>query len=564
MSSSNSPQGNETAEMTSVMERPISGRLKTYAAKCGPGWLQGAITLGGGSLGGSLYLGIIAGFGFMWLQPIAMLMGVIMLSAIAYVTLSTGQRPFRAINEHVSPLLGWGWLIATLMANIVWCLPQFSLGTAAIQQNLVPGLNDPGSRGDEFGVAIALLVIASVVIWFYDSGSKGVKIFETILKIMVATIVLSFFGVVLAIAGQLDWGEIFKGLVPNFSLLSNPVPVYEEALRETGASAELWREYVVDQQKDKMITAFATAVGINMTFLLPYSMLKKRWGKHHRELAIFDLGTGLIIPYVLATGCVVIAAASQFHGKWDDVLQDGQPNPKMAADYHKVTDSRLEKDHAGFKDLPAEEKQALRDQLPDSEKRLAAMLANRDAFSLANALEPLTDKKIAQYIFGAGVLGMAVSTIIILMLISGFAFCEMLNLPSEGWPHRLGCLIPGAVGIFFPIIWTGQSKMALTVPTSVIGGALLPIAYFTFFLLMNSKRLLGDAMPRGKARVIWNLLMGTATAIAAFCSIWGLSGRTTLKKFPIGNVFIFVLFAMLAIGMLTFLAKNKTRPASPD
>lgn len=564
MSANDSSPGNETLEMAAIMEQPVGGRLKTYAAKCGPGWLQGAITLGGGSLGGSLYLGIIAGFGFMWLQPLAMIMGVIMLSAIAYVTLSTEQRPFRAINEHVSPLLGWGWLIATLLANIVWCLPQFSLGTAAIEQNLIPGLNNPNSTTDEFGIAIVLLIVASSIIWFYDSGKKGVKIFESILKTMVAIVVLSFFGVVLAMAGQLPWGEIFAGLIPNFSLFSNPAPLYEDVIAQTGASEVLWRDYVVGQQKDKMITAFATAVGINMTFLLPYSMLKKGWGKNHRELAVFDLGTGLIIPYVLATGCVVIAAASQFHGKSDDVFVDGQVVPAMAGPYHQVVDWRLAKEDPGFSDLPATEQQARRDALPQSEKQLAAMLANRDAFNLANALQPLTGDIFAQYIFGVGVLGMALSTIIILMLISGFTFCEMLNVPSEGWPHRIGCLIPGVIGIFFPFIWAGQSKVALTVPTSVIGGALLPIAYLTFLLLMNSRRLLGDAMPRGTTRLVWNLLMGGATAVAAFGSIWGLNGRTLPLGnyvFPIGNVFIFVLAAMLIIGVFTFIAKNKVREA---
>ena len=30
---------------------------------------------------------------------------------------------------------------------------------------------------------------------------------------------------------------------------------------------------------------------------------------------IFDLSTGLFIPYTIATACVVIAAASQFHGE---------------------------------------------------------------------------------------------------------------------------------------------------------------------------------------------------------------------------------------------------------
>ena len=42
----------------------------TFSRLSGPGWLQGAITLGGGSLGGSLYLGMIAGYDLLWLQPL--------------------------------------------------------------------------------------------------------------------------------------------------------------------------------------------------------------------------------------------------------------------------------------------------------------------------------------------------------------------------------------------------------------------------------------------------------------------------------------------------------------
>ena len=94
---------------------------------------------------------------------------------------------------------------------------------------------------------------------------------------------------------------------------------------------------------------------------------------------------------------------------------------------------------------------------------------------------------------------------------------------------------------------------------------MIPIAYFTFLLLMNSRKLLGDAMPQGKARLFWNVLMGTATAIATFGSIWGLKGRTLpigASKFPIGNVFIFVLTAMLVIGLFTFVAKNRARPST--
>ena len=77
------------------------GALATFFAffrLSGPGWLQAAITLGGGSLGSALYLGVLSGTSMLWLQMVAIIAGVIMLSAIAYVTLSTGKRPYQAIN----------------------------------------------------------------------------------------------------------------------------------------------------------------------------------------------------------------------------------------------------------------------------------------------------------------------------------------------------------------------------------------------------------------------------------------------------------------------------------
>ncbi|MBN2314888.1 MAG: hypothetical protein JXM79_13230, partial [Sedimentisphaerales bacterium] len=138
------PRIEKDRQMLLDAEKKGRGALfKVYLKLSGPGWLQSGITLGGGSLSSSLYLGVLVGFSFMWLQPLAMILGVIMLSAIAYVTLSTGNRPLRGINEHVSPILGWGWLLASMMANLVWSLPQFALGTAALRQNLLPGLIGP-------------------------------------------------------------------------------------------------------------------------------------------------------------------------------------------------------------------------------------------------------------------------------------------------------------------------------------------------------------------------------------------------------------------------------------
>jgi Mn2+/Fe2+ NRAMP family transporter len=528
------------------------GKAMIYVRLSGPGWLQGAITLGGGSLAGALYLGVIMGYEMMWLQPVAMILGVIMLSAISYVALSTGERPFQTLKNHISPVLAWGWLIATIMANIVWCLPQFALGTAAVQQNLMPSLN---TEADKVPIAATLLIVASIVVWFYNSGSKGIKLFELILKAMVGVVVCSFFGVVLAMTweGGLDWGKIVSGLVPNLNYLFEPVPALADSVAQTGQYSAWWNDTIAGIQKDRIITAFATAVGINMTFLLPYSMLRKGWGVKHRGLAIFDLSLGLIVPFVLATGCVVIAAASQFHGNTADVMvmvESGKTDAKEVKDYYKYVDKRLSQENAN---LGGAELDAARAALPEADKKIAAMLAGRDNFALASTLEPMVGKTIAQTLFGVGVLGMALSTIIILMLINGFAFCELINVPPEGAMHRIGSFIP-AIGVLGPFVW-GKAAPALAVPTSVFGGAMLPIAYFSFLLLMNSRRALGDSMPTGAKRLFWNVLMIFATVVAGFGSAWGLRGKQ-MGIVPIGNIALVALAVLLILGLVGFLRKQ--------
>ena len=121
--------------LTTAQEKGLGSTLGAYLRLSGPGWLQSAITLGGGSLGGALYLGVIGGSSMLWLQLVAIVIGVIMLSAISYVTLSTGKRPYAAINEYVNPVLGVSWITATILANMIFILPQFSLCFDAIDGN---------------------------------------------------------------------------------------------------------------------------------------------------------------------------------------------------------------------------------------------------------------------------------------------------------------------------------------------------------------------------------------------------------------------------------------------
>ena len=537
-----------SADLNAIREAKQRGPLATlrvFMKLSGPGWLQSAITLGGGSLAASLYLGVLAGVSMLWLQPLAMVMGIVMLSAIAYVALSTGERPFGAINKHINPVLGWSWAIATLMANMVWALPQFSLATGVAQQNLAPGLlgkedSTLGDMGGKIVIVAAILAATIFVTWSYGKGSRGVRIYERMLKIVVAAIVACFVGVVVRLGFSeegLAWGDIFAGFIPDLGSFNRSAEAFGASLDAvSGASRTYWTETIVGMQRDVMISAAATAVGINMTFLLPYTLLARGWGKEFRGLARFDLATGMLIPFLLATSCVVIASASRFHAQTvpglvaEDSEASDEARDALKKNYHELLQGAL-KEQIGkkaFEDLVGKTKEekaanvksvvARLEQMTVEERRVAAMLVKRDAFDLAQSLRPLTGDVFANILFGLGVLGMALSTITVLMLISGFVICEMLGIPPEGKALRYGALAAttGALGPFF---WK-EASFYLAVPTSVFGMMLLPIAYWTFFIMMNSKRLLGDSMPRGNSRIVWNVLMLTAAGLATVASVW--------------------------------------------
>ncbi|OHB67682.1 MAG: hypothetical protein A2Y77_04795 [Planctomycetes bacterium RBG_13_62_9] len=545
--------------------------FKTFVKLSGPGWLQSGITLGGGSLSSCLYLGTLVGFSFLWLQPLAMILGIVMLSSIAYVTLSTGQRPVRAINEHVNPVLGWGWLLAAMTANLVWAMPQFGLGIAAIRQNLLPQVFGPEAMPEMQGRVLAACCFVAFALtgsMLYGLGGRGMWIFERLVRALVTFVVLCFLGVVikLSIEGVLDWSKVLAGLVPDFSLLSKPA---QGLATHIGAVApkfqEFWTNLVVGQQRDVMIGAAAAAVGINMTFMLPYSMLRKGWDREFRGLAIFDLSTGLFIPFVLATGFVIMASGTQFHatpakgflGKVDEQGRVIQPARNLVGPYNDLLSSRLkyEVGPEAFAALSDAQRAERLKSLPEVDRKMAAMLVKRDAFNLAEALAPLTGKGFAQYVFGLGVLGMVTGAATMLMTINGLCLCELLNKPARGWTQRIGSLMV-VLGVLGPLFYN-QAAFWLAVVASVFCMTLLPIAYFTFFFLMNQKTLLGESLPSGGRRVLWNALMGIASCLAAFGSLW-----TLWAKWRWIGAGAFVGFITLAV-IVQFARKPRPMPASP-
>lgn len=512
-----------------AQEEGAGATIGAYVRLSGPGWLQSAITLGGGSLAGALFLGVLGGPSLLWLQLVAIIMGVVMLSAISYVTLSTGERPFRAINTHINPALGWGWLIATCMANMIWCMPQFSLCYAALQKNLVgPSVGD--STNAKLAVSAVILLATGVVVMMNRRHGAAAKFFDLFLKGLVGMVVVCFFGVVVYLGanGYLNWGEIFSGFVPDLGQWNGPTGKLADLVSALPTTTQdFWNGKIVAEQRAVMIGAAATAVGINMTFLLPYSMLNRGWDKPFRGLARFDLSTGMAIPYVLVTSCVVIASAASFHATIDEPFRSDDASVMQQSEFFEgakpVLMERLSKLDSSFASLSEDEQLAQLAALPESEKRIAVSLVRRNAFQLSKALAPLLGEQTANLVFGLGVFGMGFSTIIILMLINGYAFCEMFDQPQGGPLYVVGCLLSGLCGAAWPMIWDGPAKLWLAILTSMFGMMLLPIAYFTFFMMMNSSAILGKEKPTGGKMLAWNVLMGVSVLgaiVAAGSAIW--------------------------------------------
>lgn len=432
----------ERARLAALEKESTGKRFLAFLGMSGPGWLQGALTLGGGSAASSLLAGSLFGYKLLWVQPLAMLLGILMLNALAYQTLSTGMRPFAAVRRYVHPIAAWGWALCSLLASIVWCFPQYNLAASVV-----------GNIGTQAGVTIpplatgiVILVLTTFITWNYNKGSAGMRLYENTLKAMVGLVVLAF-AIVLVRTG-VNWGEVVRGL--------------------TGF-------YLPDdaQGRGVVISAFATAVGINMTFLLPYTLLARGWGREHRALAQFDLSTGLFIPYVLATSFIIIASANMLHPIYAAAVP-GQLKPPGAVD-------------------------------------------------LARALEPVAGPVFSHWIFGLGILGMTLSTIPLLMLVCGFIAVEVLGISPNGWGYRLATLLP-APAFLAPVLW-GKLEFWLAVPTSIFGFFLLPIAYISFLVLQNRKDYLGADRPEGRSRLLWNTAMGLAVLVVTGGGIYEVARR---------------------------------------
>ena len=114
------------------------------------------------------------------------------------------------------------------------------------------------------------------------------------------------------------------------------------------------------------------------------------------------------------------------------------------------------------------------------------------------------------------------------MVVCGFTFCEMLGLEYTKIRFRIFALAPtiGILGVVTKLpFW-------FPVAASAVCFAMLPIAYVAFLIMNNKRSYIGDAVGRGWRRVLFNLILVVALAVATIGSLIKLKGGVYDKLFP--------------------------------
>ncbi|MDZ8117644.1 NRAMP family divalent metal transporter [Pontiella agarivorans] len=423
--------------------KPFGQKIKGYFKLTGPAWMQSAMTLGAGSAAASVVAGAFFGYQLLWVQPIAMFLGIFMMAALSNITLTKGERGYEVVKRELHPSIAFFWALATVVSTVIWHFGQYALlGGAFWDIANVAGIENAGDSKTietvvRFAGGFLILGINIALTWNYGGKSKGIKIYEGFLSWTIRAVMAAFLIVVVvqAVKMEVDWGGVFKG----FFAFSVPG----------------------EGSITTILGAIGAAVGINMTFLYPYSILAKGWGKHHKGLARFDLVMSLFVPYIILTSLIIIGMASTVHGN----LGEG------------VT-------QANFKPIDA-----------------------------AQALASVLGSGVGRIVFDLGFAGMACGAISAHMVCCGFTVCEMFGLEYTTKRYRMFTLVP-AIGILGVMI---QSPIWLPVIASALAFTMLPIAYVSFFILNNKRSYLGDAVGKGWKRIAVN----TVLLIAVILSLIG-------------------------------------------
>ncbi|MDR2641760.1 MAG: divalent metal cation transporter [Planctomycetaceae bacterium] len=472
-------QSQEIELLQDIAKRPFFSRALGYVKLTGPGLLQGAMTLGAGSAAASVVAGASFGYKLLWVQPLAMFLGIMMFAAVSNIVLTKkSERPYwgfmREMKSIWSPfvIVVFLWAFGTVLSSVIWHFPQYTLAAGAarsVVKQFVPSAemsfeteveqrtwfgfgdvkidkktNKPilekvtkyTSLGYMVSIiaGVVILFVNIVVVFNYGRGGIGIRVYEWFLRFMMGLVFLTFFLVVILNFHKIDWLEIFRGFTCYYGIPYNEDP------------AEYAKTVTV------ILGMLGAAVGINMTFLYPYSLLKKGWGEGHKTLAKWDLCMTLFMPFTIITSLIMLGMTVSGVYNGNDIV-----NSKI------------------------------------------------DPLQAAAALQSggFISKEVATIIFCGGLFGMTFGAISAHMTCCGFTLCEMFGLDQTTWRFRLFALTPsiGVLGVVFKLpFW-------FPVLASAICLTMLPVAYLIFIILSNKRSYLGDAVGKGIKRWIFNAIL---------------------------------------------------------
>ncbi|MDR0871821.1 MAG: divalent metal cation transporter [Planctomycetaceae bacterium] len=453
------PISQEREHLRQLAEQPFIPRSLGYIKMTGPGLLQSAMTLGAGSAAASVVAGASFGYKLLWVQPVAMFLGVMMFAAVSKIVLTkSDERPywyFMKESKRIFPpltILVFLWALATVMASMIWHFPQYTLAAGAaraVVEQFVQGtvLQTDGGHLTPLGLAVSwtagilILAVNIIAVFNYGKGGIGIRIYEWFLRVMMMLVFLTFFLVVVLNFKKLDWLELGRGFIGYYGIPSNGNPA----------------EYA--KTLTTVLGMIGAAVGINMTFLYPYSLTKKGWGEEHKTLAKWDLGMTMFLPFTIITSLIMVGMTVGGVYTGADAV-----NEKISA--------------------------------------LGAAAALQSGGFIS--------KEVATVIFCGGLFGMTCGAISAHMTCCGFTWCEMLGLKQTTWKFRLFALTPG-IGIFGVVV---QLPFWFPVAASAVCLTMLPIAYLLFLIFSNSRKGLGGAVGKGPLHWLFNLILIVALVFA--------------------------------------------------
>lgn len=389
-------------------------RIPLYLRLGGPGFLGAALTLGAGTLTASMLAGASFGYKTLWIYWVAMGSAVFMLAAMGRFTCQLGRGVIPVQKRKHGSLVA---VVMTSVVSMAGVAVVFNFGQYALGTHLLESIADLiGIPFPQHVNWILYMVLTSWLALSYGRGTRGTRLVESFMKASLGIMFLCFAST-LAVVG-IDWPAALRGLF---------VPWLPRGVAGL----------------DLFIATSAAAIGVMDWLMFHYAGLARGWGKRHEVLARFDIGMGLVLPFLTINFLIVSVFARTLHGQ---------------------------------------------EALPES------------ASQLSQALMPLLGKGLSQIVFLFGFLAVPVTTTVGMSLAGAIALHEAFGWKPDVHSRRWKiCLLLPQIG--FLAAWY-PSPLLLIILIAAFLSLSNNIVGWSLYLLFNDPEVMGSHIPRSR---LWNV-----------------------------------------------------------